>query len=137
MPRRSVFPTISAMKLNVGSFNGDAIFVNGEHDPFRYDSSITVFDEIINYEATGVGVGGAYVRQKNRYAGLSITSTESPYQAKINEFILADSTTAEVVINTPIVAQQGDEFIVKRINAISVNDVVIDAIVSSSQIGEK
>jgi len=133
MPRRAVFPTISAMKLNVGSFNGDTVFVNNEHDSFRYDSSITVFDEIINYEATGATVG-AYVRQRHTLNGVSISNVDDPYQAKINDFILATSASGKITVLTPIGAILGDRFYVKKINVVSINAVNIDAISSSSQV---
>ncbi len=133
MPRRAVFPTISAMKLNIGSFNGDIVFVNGEHDPFRYDSSITVFDEIINYEATGATVG-AYTRQRHTPNGVSIDNTDDPYQAKINDFILATSASGKITVLTPIGAKLGDRFYVKKTNVPSINLVNIDAITNGSQV---
>jgi len=62
MARRAQFPTIAQMKIYTLSIDGDKVFINGEHDMFRYDSGVTVFDEVINYEAVGIGTG-AYVRE--------------------------------------------------------------------------
>ncbi len=62
MARRAQFPTIAQMKIYTTHIDGDKIFISGEHDTFRYDSGVTVFDEVVNYEAVGMGIG-AYVRQ--------------------------------------------------------------------------
>ena len=102
MGRRAVFPTISAMKLNTTSFNGDIMFVRDEHDMFHYDSTATVFDEKIIYEATGFGVGG-FVRQFNKANRLSGYADFATAIATIGDngelYIDVDETLAGVAYN--------------------------------------
>ncbi len=69
-----IYATTAELKAaDTGISSGDMFLVKGEPDLLEYDSTVSSFDEVTTYQATGLGVG-AFVRRARQSLSLAALS---------------------------------------------------------------